>query len=72
MFDTLSIWWRLLIFVLAWAFGFWFLLKPTAIVYLIGEQAWAERRFGGGGTYTLVKLMGIGAIIIGVVVLFGF
>ncbi len=72
MLEQFSIWWRLLIFVLTWVFGFWFLLKPTTIVYLIGEQGWAERRFGAGGTYTFVKLAGIVAIMIGVFFLIGF
>lgn len=71
MFE-LSIWWRLFIFIFAWVLGFWFLLKPLQVIYWVGEQDWAERRFGPGGTYSAIKLFGIAFIIIGVAFLFGF
>jgi hypothetical protein len=70
MLGSFSIWTRLFIWIFSWALGFWFLIKTGQVVYLIGEQPWAERRFGPTGTYTLVKLVGIFAILFGVVMLF--
>ncbi len=65
----LSIWLRLLIFILGCIVGFWMLLKPLQAAYYIGTQDWAERRFGPGGTYTALKLFGIGIIIITFIIL---
>lgn len=65
----LSLWWRLLVFVIGWAIGFWFLLKPLQAAYYVGTQQWAERRFGAGGTYTGLKLIGIALIIIAFIIL---
>lgn len=65
----LSIWLRLLILVVGWAIGFWMLLKPLQAAYYIGTQDWAERRFGPGGTYTALKLFGIGLIILTFIIL---
>jgi small-conductance mechanosensitive channel len=42
------------------ALGFVIIWKSIYIVdHLTGRNAWAERTFGGAGTYTLVKLLGI-------------
>lgn len=53
---------RLLIFVLGWALGFWFVLKPLDVVRIIGKSQWSEAHFPGG-TFGAVQAFGIGVIV---------
>ncbi len=68
-FLGLSIWWRLLIFIVGMGVGFIFLLKTLAVVNIIGKMPWAEEKIGPGGTYTSVKLFGIFVMIVSIIVL---
>lgn len=65
----LSIWARLLIFIIGWAFGFWFLLKPLQVVNIIGKSEWSEEHFPGG-TFGAVQAFGLFVMIMNVWVLF--
>lgn len=65
----LSIWWRLIILIVGWAFGFWFLLKPLQVVNIIGKSEWSEEHFPGG-TFGAVQAFGLAIIILCVWVLF--
>jgi hypothetical protein len=51
---------QIIIGIIGIAFGFVLLWKNVYIVdHLTGRNAWAEKTFGGAGTYTLIKLLGI-------------
>ena len=41
------------------------------ITNIFGHIGWAEQHIGGGGTYTLYKLVGVAIIIIGFLYMFG-
>ncbi len=45
--------------------------KSYKIVQKIGYNDWAEEHLGGGGTYLLVKIIGILAILLAVLLIFG-
>lgn len=68
----LSIWLRLLIFVIGMLVGFYFLLRPLQTVSVLGEMPWAEQKLGPGGTYTAIKLFGILIMVVSVIVLVNF
>lgn len=65
----LSIWMRLLILVLSWAIGFWFLLKPLEVVRIIGKSPWAEAKFPGG-TFGAAQAFGMFLMAFGIFILF--
>lgn len=65
----LSIGMRLLILVIGWAIGFWFLLKPLQVVNIIGKSQWSESHFPGG-TFGAVQFFGMFLIGLCVWVLF--
>jgi len=51
---------QIIIGLLGIALGFVIVWQNRYIVdHLTGRNAWAERTFGGAGTYTLIKLIGI-------------
>lgn len=49
--------------------GFLFVWKTEAFYRMLGSVSWADRTFGGGGTRTFYKLLGLAIIIIGVMVM---
>ncbi len=49
--------------------GFCFVWKTRFFYELLGSVPWADRTFGGGGTTTFYKLLGVGIIIIGVMIM---
>ena len=51
--------------------GFVFLIKSYKIVQTIGTNNWAEQHLGGGGSYMLVKLIGMLVILFAVLLIFG-
>jgi hypothetical protein len=67
MFE-LSLGMRLLVFVVLMAVGFGCILKTIIVRDLIGEFPWAEQHMGG--TYNMVKLVGVLLIMLAVVFLF--
>lgn len=56
---------KFIVFLVSMAFGLLFILKTDTVIGFTGRNAWAERTFGGGGTYTFLKLLGAGVIIFG-------
>ncbi|MFA6423333.1 MAG: hypothetical protein WCW17_02665 [Patescibacteria group bacterium] len=62
---------RILIFIGCFAAGLGLIAKTLPWVNLVGYSSWAEQHLGGGGTYTMWKLIGILLIIAGVMVLVG-
>ncbi len=71
-FFGLALWLRLLIFAIGLLAGFYVLLRPLQIGNIIGQMPWAEQKLGPGGTYSAIKLFGIGIIIVSVIVLVNF
>ncbi len=65
----LSIGWRVVVFAAGMGLGFFCLLKTLTVHNLIGEFPSAENWLGAGGSYSMVKLIGLGFIVIAVVVL---
>ena len=51
--------------------GFVFLIKSYKIVQTVGTNNWAEQHLGGGGSYMLVKLIGMLVILFAVLSIFG-
>ena len=41
------------------------------LVKIVGTNSWAERTFGGGGTYTMYQLLGVFIVIITVLYVTG-
>jgi hypothetical protein len=62
---------RILIFLICFGVGLYLLAKTLQWVNLVGTSVWAEQHLGGGGTYTMWKLIGMGIIIIGILILAG-
>lgn len=56
---------RIVGFLLLSLFGFLFLLRTDDVVGFTGRIAWAERNLGAAGTFLLIKLTGVGMIILG-------
>ena len=50
---------RLIIGIPIMCIGILLLVKSYKIVQKIGYNDWAEEHMGGGGTYTLVKIIGM-------------
>lgn len=48
--------------------GFLFVWKTDVFYSMLGPVPWADRTFGGGGTRTFYKLLGVAIIIIGTMV----
>ncbi len=62
---------RLIIGTLGIAAGIFLVAKSYTIVQKIGYNEWAEEHLGGGGTYTLVKFIGLVVILLAVLVILG-
>lgn len=56
---------KLIVLVLSMVFGFFMMVKNRELVRLFGRITWAERKLGPGGSETMWKLGGVGAIIFG-------
>lgn len=65
----MSFFWRLLIGIFVASAGLVFVVKTRKVVHMIGYNNWAEQHIGPGGTYTFVKLLGIGAMIVALMVI---
>lgn len=68
----LALWIRLLIFIVGMICGLYGIMRPLQVGSVVGQMPWAEQKFGPGGTYTAIKLFGIGIIIVSVIVLVNF
>jgi len=62
---------RFIIGILVICAGLILLIRSYKIVQKIGYNDWAEEHLGGGGTYTLVKLIGITLIFISILLILG-
>ena len=51
--------------------GFFVIWKEPFFQDFIGQIDWAERKLGGGGTRTFLKLIGIGMIFFGLAGIIG-
>jgi len=51
--------------------GIMIVWKTFPLVNTFGQISWAEQHLGGGGTYTLYKLIGLIVIILSAMHLFG-
>jgi hypothetical protein len=49
--------------------GILFVWKTEVFYNMLGSVEWADRTFGGGGSRTFYKLLGVGIILIGVMVM---
>lgn len=64
---------QIIIGIIGIALGFVFVWQSTYIVdHLTGRNAWAEKTFGGAGTYTLIKLIGIVLMFVSLIYMTGF
>jgi len=49
--------------------GILFVWKTDIFYSMLGSVEWADRTLGGGGTRTFYKLLGLGIVIVGVMVM---
>jgi hypothetical protein len=62
---------RYLISFIAMVGGFVMIWKTYGLSRIIGLLPWAEQNLGGGGTYILIKIIGILFILFGLFYMFG-
>lgn len=60
---------RILVFIICLALSIIILKYTEKVVRLFGKTEYAEKYLGGGGTYTMWKLIGIGLVIGGIIYL---
>jgi len=60
---------RYLVFIVLFLAGFLGATRAYAFAHFFGRMAWAERRFGVGGTYVAWRLGGLAAIGLGFAIL---
>lgn len=60
---------RILVFLIMLGLGLLFVIKTDGVEAVTGPIGWAQRTFGGAGTNTFYKLLGILMIIIGTIAL---
>ncbi len=51
--------------------GFVFVWKTDFVVNTVGHFSWAERHLGGAGTFTFYKLLGVGLLLFGMLLITG-
>lgn len=62
---------RVLFFVLFTGTGFAILKYTLQWVSMVGKSQWAEQHLGGGGSFTMWKLIGVILVVFGFFSLFG-
>lgn len=60
---------RILIGIVVIVIGMSMLYKTGWYLSIMGRSIWAERNIGEGGTRSLYKLVGVGIVLIGVIIL---
>ncbi len=60
--------WRVLLGLLVIAVGFFMVWKTVVFQDFFGANAWAERKFGPGGTNTFYKLLGVLVAFLGMLI----
>lgn len=58
----MGLFWRIIIGIFVSAAGLFCLARTRKVVLMIGYNGFAERHLGSGGTYILVKIIGIIAL----------
>jgi len=64
-----SICMHILIGFLLAGFGFLLVWKTVGFLDFVGRSDWAEEKFGPGGTQTFLKLLGVGLIMAGFIII---
>jgi len=62
---------KILIFILGLGLGVLVMIYHRTFVKIVGINSWAERVFGGSGTYIMWQLIGLLIVIITVLYVFG-
>ncbi len=62
---------KFLIFLSMFVIGLAILKYTEPLVRTFGKSVWAEQHLGGGGSYTMWKLIAIGVILVGFLYLMG-
>ena len=62
---------RLFILFIGIAIGVLVVMYHRWIVRMVGTNAWAEKIFGGGGTYTMWQLIGVAIVVLTVLYVSG-
>lgn len=62
---------KIIVFIIAVILGIIILRKTEPLVRLFGKNEWAEEHLGGGGTYTMWKIIGLLVIIAGLIYMVG-
>lgn len=62
---------RYVIGILLIAIGIGMVWRTDMIIQVFGSSDWAEQKFGGGGTWTMYKLLGVVLIIVAFLLIFG-
>lgn len=60
---------RILIGFAITALGVLFVWKTDAFYRMLGSVDWAERTLGGGGTSAFYKLLGVGILLVGIMIM---
>ncbi|HBL39994.1 TPA: hypothetical protein DDZ10_05020 [Candidatus Uhrbacteria bacterium] len=60
--------WRVLLGLLVIIVGFFMVWKTVVFQDFFGVNAWAERKFGSGGTNTFYKLLGVLVAFLGMLI----
>lgn len=60
----MTIFGKLVTFVIGFVLGALILKYRERIVYTIGKSNWAEQKFGPGGTYTMWQLIAVGIMVV--------
>lgn len=58
---------KFFLFVLAVIIGVLVMKYTDPIVRMVGKNAWAEQYLGGGGTYTMWKLIAVALIVVSLI-----
>ncbi len=64
--SVMSLFWRIILGLIFVVVGFFMVYKTVMFQNITGRIAWAEEKFGGGGTNTFLKLLGVLVIFLGV------
>jgi len=62
---------KILIFLIGMAVGILVMMYNRFFAHLVGTNSFAEKTFGGGGTYIMWQLIGLLIVIITIVYIFG-
>ncbi len=55
---------RLLIFIIGFSIGLLILRYLDKVAGITGRNSWAEEKFGSGGTYLMLQLVGVGIMVV--------